>query len=110
MPDSNSALLQELVRLTRVLVQPIADQLMRRDFLDEEGQPRIDRLRVYARLDGRPQKESAVASGVNQSSVSRWSQEWKRKGLVADDGTAVFAVGDFFPELEKEISADVRPK
>lgn len=92
-------LLAELVRLTRVQVYPVATQLLREEFFDGD-EPKMDRVNVYANLDGAAQRDVAQKAGVHQSSVSRWSNEWKRKGLVDDDGVAVFNVYDFFPDLE----------
>lgn len=92
-------LLGELVRLTRVQVYPVAKQLLREEFFDGD-EPRRERVRVYANLDGTSQREVAERAGVHQSSVSRWSNEWKRRGLVDEEGMAVFNVHDFFPELE----------
>lgn len=94
-------LLQELVQLTRVLVRPAARQWLESEFF-EGGEPQQDRIRVYANLNGRAQREIADAAGVNQSSVSRWSKEWKRKGLVDEDGTAVLDFYHFFPELRDQ--------
>lgn len=93
-------LLQELIRLTRVQVQPVARELLRQVFF-EDGSPKTEHVRIYANLDGSPQREVAERAGVTQSTVSRRSNEWKRQGLVDEEGKAVFAIYDFFPELEE---------
>lgn len=91
-------LLEELVRLNRVRVQPIARRLLE-ESLFTDGKPEMDRVEVYAGLDGTPQREIASNVGVSQTSVSRWARQWKRQGLVDGEGKAVFDPYDFFPNL-----------
>lgn len=92
-------LVNELVRLNRVQVQPVARRLLE-ESLFSDGEPEMDRIQVYAALDGTPQREIAGDIGVSQTSVSRWAREWKRQGLVDAEGRAVFDPYDFFPDLE----------
>lgn len=99
---STQDLLRELVQLTRVSTYPVAKEILRETFFDGDG-PQEKWVRVYANLDGRSQREVADAAGVDQSTVSRWSREWKRLGLVGEDGDAVFDIYDFFPGLEDEL-------
>lgn len=100
--QSTVALLRELVQLTRVATYPVAKEVLRDAFFDE-GEPRTKRVRVYANLDGSSQREVAETAGTSQTSVSNWSREWQRLGLVGENGEAVFDIYDFFPELEGDI-------
>lgn len=100
--DNLEQLLRQLVRLARVQVHPVAKELMRSEFF-RDGEPREGRIAVYVNLDGSSQSEVADASDVSQATVSRWSKEWKRKGLVDEDGIAVFDFFDFFPDVKKEV-------
>lgn len=92
-------LAREQVRLARVQVQPVAREVLRQVFFDG-GEPHRDRVRIYANLDGSAQRVVAERAGVTQPTVSRWSNEWKRLGIVDEDGVAVFNIYDFYPELE----------
>lgn len=92
-------LLRDLVQMTKVQVYPVAKNMLRDEFFDEDT-PRERRIGVYANLDGSSQSAVAEEVGVSQSTVSSWSQEWKRKGLVDEEGEAVFDIYDFFPDLE----------
>jgi hypothetical protein len=99
-------LLGELVQLARVMVNPTAKKLMREEFFKGE-EPLLDRIRVYARLDGRTTvRDVAEAAGVGKSTVSSWGIEWRRKGLVSEDNAAVFKFFDFFPELEAQTNGE----
>lgn len=103
--ESTEELLRELVQLTRVSTYPVAKEMLRDAFF-EGDEPREKRIRVYANLDGSPQREVAETAGTSQTSVSNWSQEWERLGLVDEDGKAVFDIFDFFPELEDELDEE----
>lgn len=103
--ESTEDLLRKLVQLTRVSTYPVAKKILRDTFFDD-GEPRIKRVLVYASLDGRTQSDVGEAAGVAQSTVSNWSGEWERLGLVGEDGEAVFDIYDFFPELEDEFKED----
>lgn len=98
--NTETQLLQELVELTRVATYPVARDVLR-DVFFEGGEPQMVRVQVYANLDGRPQREIAEVADTSQTSVSKWSREWSRIGLVRGDGTAVFNIYDFFPELRE---------
>lgn len=98
--DEAVELLRELVRLTRVQVHPVAKDMLR-DELFAGDEPEMDRVRVYAALDGSAQREVADEAGVHQTTVSRWSRDWRRKGLVDAEGVAVFDPYDFFPDLKE---------
>ena len=100
--NEQTKLLKELVQLARVQVYPVAYRLLESEFF-QDGEAQLDRIQVYGHLNGSAQRDVAKAAGVNQSSVSRWSTSWKRKGLVDDEGKAVFDIFDFFPGLEDEI-------
>lgn len=100
--DRIEELLERLVQLQRVQVHPVAKSLLE-DIFFEDGEPRLKRVRVYARLDGSSQSKIAEQAGVSQPSVSAWTRDWKRVGLVSQEGKAVFDILDFFPELNDEI-------
>lgn len=98
--STTDQLLRELVKLARVQVYPVARALLEDEFF-KDGEPMLDRVRVYAALDGsKTQTAVAESAGVGQASVSRWKVQWQRKGLVDDDGVATFNIYDFFPDLE----------
>lgn len=100
MDDEAKTLLRELVTLNRLATYPAAKAAMRDAFFDKDGQPRTDRVKVYQNLDGnQTQRDVATAAGVNQSSVSRWSREWQRIGLVDGSGKAAFNLSDYFSEV-----------
>lgn len=100
--QSTGELLRELVQLTRVATYPVAKEMLHDAFFNGD-EPQEKRVRVYANLDGRSQREVADAAGASRTSVSKWSGEWKRLGLVGEDGEAVFDIYDFFPELADEL-------
>lgn len=100
MDEEAKAILRELVTLNRITSYPAAKAAVRDAFFDKNGEPRRDRVDVYKALDGQlSQRDVAGKAGVNQSSVSRWSREWQRLGLVDGSGRAMFELGDFFPEI-----------
>lgn len=91
---------RELVALSRLAAYPAAKTTMRAAFLEKDGAVRTDRAKVYQKLKGKQsQREIAGEVNVNQSSVSRWSREWQRLGLVDDSGKAVFDLSDYLPEI-----------
>jgi len=97
----HTELLRELVQLARVRTYPVAREVLRSTFYQADETPRLKWVRAYAHMDGkRSQTAVGEAAGASQASVSTWSRDWQRLGLVTDDGRAVFDIYSFFPELE----------
>ena len=99
----NNPELAELVRLMRILVYPVAKQMLADEFLTD-GKLRMDRAKVYAALDGTSQRQVGERTSTSRSTVQRWVLEWRRKGLVDAEGRAVFALGDYLPDFLASMS------